>query len=262
MSINEKFCLKWNDFQNNIFTEFGSLREHNDFADISLACEDGHQVEAHKVILAASSPFFQNLLRRNKHAHPLIYMRGMKSEDLVAILDFLYLGETNVHQENIDNFLKIAEELQLKGLTGRNTDLDMVEGVNQQENINQTSQIIPEGKTTQIKQIKGSNSKADYSLEEFKSYDLFTVALKNEGVSPNLQELDEKIKSMWKIIKRDGKSVYACQVCEKEGSYSTQMRDHVEANHIEGISHPCNYCEKTFRSRDSLRKHKSSHHKF
>ena len=33
---------------------------------------DGHQIEAHKVILAASSPFFQAILKKNKHSHPLI----------------------------------------------------------------------------------------------------------------------------------------------------------------------------------------------
>ena len=95
------------------------MREDNDFTDVTLACEDGQQVEAHKVILAASSPFFQMLLKRNKHPHPLIYMKGMKSKDLLAIVDFLYRGEANVFQENLDSFLAIAEELQLKGLMGK-----------------------------------------------------------------------------------------------------------------------------------------------
>ena len=72
--MSEKLCLKWNDFQENVNTAFGSLREDNEFADVTLACEDGQQIEAHKVILAASSPFFQNLLKSNKHPHPLIYM--------------------------------------------------------------------------------------------------------------------------------------------------------------------------------------------
>ena len=118
-SMSEKLCLKWNDFQENVNTAFGSLREDNEFADVTLACEDGQQVEAHKVILAASSPFFQNLLKRNRHPHPLIFMRGMKSENLQAIVDFLYCGEANVYQENLDSFLAIAEELKLKGLMGK-----------------------------------------------------------------------------------------------------------------------------------------------
>ena len=83
MPTSEKLCLKWNDLQKNIGSVFGSLREDIEFTDVTLACEDGHQVEAHKAILESSSPFFQNLLSRNKHAKPMIYMRGVKSQDLV-----------------------------------------------------------------------------------------------------------------------------------------------------------------------------------
>ena len=87
--MSEKLCLKWDDFQENIIVAFGSFRKGNEFADVTLACEDGEQIEAHKAILAASSPFFEKLLRKNKHPNPLIYMRGMKSKDLAAIIDFL-----------------------------------------------------------------------------------------------------------------------------------------------------------------------------
>ena len=119
--MSEKLCLQWNDFKENVITAFGSLRDDRDFSDVTLACEDGQQVEAHKVILAASSPFFQNLLKRNKHSHPLIYMRGVQSLDLLSIVDFLYFGEAKVFQENLDSFLAVAEELQLTGLM-RKTD--------------------------------------------------------------------------------------------------------------------------------------------
>ena len=115
----EKLCLQWNDFKNNTIDALGRLREDEDFSDVTLACEDGQQVEAHKVILAVSSPFFQSILKKNIHPHPLIYMRGVKSEDLKAIIDFLYCGEANVCQDNLDGFLAIAEELQLEGLTGQ-----------------------------------------------------------------------------------------------------------------------------------------------
>ena len=53
----DKFCLRWNDFESNISVAFRELREDKDFFDVTLACEDGQQVEAHKVILAASSQF-------------------------------------------------------------------------------------------------------------------------------------------------------------------------------------------------------------
>ena len=50
----------------------------------------------------------------------MIYMRGVRAKDLVAIMDFIYQGETNIYQEDLDGFLALAEELQLKGLTGDN----------------------------------------------------------------------------------------------------------------------------------------------
>ena len=82
--MSEKLFLQWNDFKDNAIGVFGSLKDDADFTDVTLACVDGKQVEAHKVILASSSPFFQNILRRSKHPHPMIYMRGLKGDDLSA----------------------------------------------------------------------------------------------------------------------------------------------------------------------------------
>ena len=79
----EKLLLQWSDFQENIKSAFANFRDLSDFKDVTLVSEDGQQVETHKVILAASSSFFQKLLERNKHPHPLIYMRGVKFEDIL-----------------------------------------------------------------------------------------------------------------------------------------------------------------------------------
>ena len=56
---------------------FGSRRKDNEFAEAILACEDAEQ--ARQVILAASNPFFQGLLKRYKHTHPLVYRRRVES---------------------------------------------------------------------------------------------------------------------------------------------------------------------------------------
>ena len=82
----EKLCLQWNDFRENVDSAFKSLRHDKEFTDVTLACEDGHQMEAHKVILAASSPFFEKILQKNKHPNPLIYLKGFQSKDFVSIL--------------------------------------------------------------------------------------------------------------------------------------------------------------------------------
>jgi len=116
MASAEKFCLRWNDFESNINTAFRELREDKDFFDVTLACDDD-QIQAHKVILSACSPFFRTILKRNIHEHPLLYLKGVKYTDLTAVLNFMYHGEVNVAQENLNSFLAIAEDLKVKGLT-------------------------------------------------------------------------------------------------------------------------------------------------
>jgi len=112
----EKFCLRWNDFESNISCAFRELREDKDFFDVTLACDE-EQVQVHKVILSACSNFFKSLLRRNPHNHPLLYLKGVKYNDLLCVLNFMYHGEVNVAQEDLNSFLAVAEDLQVKGLT-------------------------------------------------------------------------------------------------------------------------------------------------
>jgi len=117
---NEKFCLRWNDFENNISNAFKELRDDKDFFDITLACDD-EQMQAHKVILSACSPFFRNILRRNHHQHPLLYLKGVKYTDLQSVLNFMYHGEVNIAQDELNSFLAVAEDLKVKGLTQSQT---------------------------------------------------------------------------------------------------------------------------------------------
>ena len=124
---NDKFCLKWNDFEKNVSTSFQQLRDERDFFDVTLAC-DGNQLEAHKVgasspllaqvlksqvILSACSPFFRAVLKRNPHSHPLLYLKGVKYESILAVLNFMYNGEVNIAQAELSAFLSVAEDLQV-----------------------------------------------------------------------------------------------------------------------------------------------------
>jgi len=116
MGGNEKFCLRWNDFENNISLAFREIREEKDFFDITLSCGE-RQIQAHKLILSACSPFFRTVLKQNPHQHPLLYLKGVEFSDLQSVLNFMYHGEVNVAQEELNSFLSVAEELQVKGLT-------------------------------------------------------------------------------------------------------------------------------------------------
>ena len=256
MNASEKLCLKWNDFQENISSSFGELGSDKDFTDVTLACEDGIQLESHKVILASSSPFFRDILRKNKHPHPLIYMKGFKSETLTAIVDFLYHGEANIYQEDLDSFLGLAEELKLKGLTGRNND-DKEEDWKAE-----TKQDETPSQEERRKANKTAPRQNSENLLQHEETSNTSLALNNTKVSVELDNLDAQIKSM--MTKSDiscGQGKLAtCNVCGKEGP-AMGMPRHIEANHITGLSHSCNFCGKISRSRNALRKHNYSCHR-
>ena len=110
-------CLEWKEFQTNIKTSYQGLRKTEDYADVTLACEDGQLIRAHRIILSLSSLFFRDMLSNQSHSHPLVYMRGLKHEDLSNIIDFIYHGEAEVRNEDLEIFLSIAGELGVKGMT-------------------------------------------------------------------------------------------------------------------------------------------------
>ena len=119
MGASENFYLRWKDFQSNISSSFRELREDSEFFDVTLCCNNGTDIiQAHKVVLAACSPFFRKILNHQKtQQNPLLYMKGICLSDLQAILNFIYHGEVNVSTESLNNFLALAEELAIKGLS-------------------------------------------------------------------------------------------------------------------------------------------------
>ena len=115
----EHVSLQWNEFSDHISYTFKNLRDESDFADVTLACEDGEQVEAHRVVLSASSPFLKNLLNKNnKHQHPLFYMLGVDSEDLKAMVDFIYFGKVKICEDKLECFFALAAQFEMVGKLG------------------------------------------------------------------------------------------------------------------------------------------------
>ena len=237
---------------------------------MTLAFEDGQVMEAHKVILAASSPFFDNLLQKSKHTHPLIYLRGFESKDFVSILDFVYFGEANVNREDLDSFVTIAEDIQLKGLT-RQTSKDLIheqEVTQHYEPIQKSREMLEKSTNPRLKLqrwLLQYNSNVPIAPST-------TETISNQS-SIDLLALDRKVKSMMehgqKMITtvkeiRDGtpkqETSRICRVCGKEG-LPKHIRNHIEANHLEGLCIPCDVCDKTFSSRNSLGIHKGRFHK-
>lgn len=111
-----QFSLRWNNYVSHVTEAFNVLRFDNDLVDVTLCC-DGGKIKAHKMLLSACSTYFKQIFKENPCQHPVIIFRNFKFEDLNAIVNFMYHGEVNIFQEQLESFLITAEILEVKGLT-------------------------------------------------------------------------------------------------------------------------------------------------
>ena len=265
--MEDKLCLKWNDFQENISAAFGKLRQGSNFSDVTLVCEDGEQIDSHKVILAAFSPFFEKLLERNVHPHPMIFMRGIKKEDLGAVIDFLYCGEANILQENLDSFLAIAGDLKVKGL--QRDEKETAKQKEMQQDKNETEKQNEKGMTTKLAKTKPPSKRKEKQVNDSTSeVKCEQNAEDGSTISPNdqLQMHKEKVMSMLEKSENHISNgilynlrAYSCKVCGKEG-VKTNMEKHIEVHHMEKIALGCSLCEKSLGSTTALIHHKRTSH--
>ncbi|XP_026292953.1 protein bric-a-brac 2 isoform X3 [Frankliniella occidentalis] len=126
----QQYSLRWNDFHSSILSSFRHLRDEEDFVDVTLAC-DGRSFTAHKVVLSACSPYFRKLLKANPCNHPIVILRDVHEKDMEALLRFMYNGEVHVGHEQLPDFLKTAQTLQVRGLADVNNKENRIPTMNE-----------------------------------------------------------------------------------------------------------------------------------
>ena len=59
-----QLCLKWNNFSTSITSAFHNLQDSQELLDVTLSAE-GQQLKAHRLVLAACSPYFRDVFKVN-----------------------------------------------------------------------------------------------------------------------------------------------------------------------------------------------------
>jgi len=235
--MTEKFNLQWNDFQSNVTSAFSQFRNRSNFQDVTLVSDDKKQISAHRVVLSVSSAYFNTLLSQNSHSHPLLCLDGINSFELNNILDFIYTGELQIYQEDVDRFIQIAQRLQLHGLL-------------QSDEHKNKEKIEAEAATNETEITEFSESDSNNLTAMTHKHKIISM---NSEDFQNIEELDSYIDQQ--IIKiNEG---YKCNICNKVSKYRGHSKEHMEV-HINGLSFDCSFCGKTMSSRSSLRFHKSN----
>ena len=115
MPHQEKSIFSWHTYTDHLRDILREMKTSNDFADVTLVCDDKKEIKAHRNILSACSPVFKNMLKIDQQSnHPVIYLRGIQHLQMEAILKFVYLGETSIHQDSLTEFIQTAKLLEIR----------------------------------------------------------------------------------------------------------------------------------------------------
>ncbi|KAL3265789.1 hypothetical protein HHI36_009987 [Cryptolaemus montrouzieri] len=124
MNTAQQYCLRWNNHRTNLLRVFDELLQNEAFTDVTIVCEGGNQIKCHKMVLAACSPYFQDLFTNLPCKHPIVVLKDVRYVEIKAILEYMYRGEVNVAQNQLAALLKVAEALKVKGLVEENRSKD------------------------------------------------------------------------------------------------------------------------------------------
>ena len=132
------------------------LREQNRFFDVSLVCEDGARLAAHKVILAAHSDKFRQILEQMSSSSDVltpmshcIYLTGVREEELTNILDYIYEGEARVSSAALARFLSVAETLHINSLVN----IDNSEDVTKKDEVEEEVYLASKGQNAVVEHV-------------------------------------------------------------------------------------------------------------
>jgi hypothetical protein len=281
----EIFSLRWKVFSTHLSSSVSDVFTEKSFSDVTLVSDDLIQFQAHKCVLSASSPVLKSLLLNNPHSHPLIYLRGVKHQELDSILQFIYLGEARFYEGNMDKFMEAVKDLQIKQLaeyfmTGGNPflnreeheDDDNMSSMTSGQDISQIIDNDDENKARNISRtfnIAGESGRRLHKCEEceavFKGHSglLFHTRTKHEGIVYSCNQCEYKA-TQQVHLKRHQQSQhegvrYSCNRCEYQATTQSSLKIHHQSTH-EGVKYSCNQCDYQATTQLNLKRHQQSKH--
>ena len=234
--MEEKYNLSWKDFETYALDTFRLLNCQEEFSDVTLVCDGDNQIKAHKVILSACSPFFRNILLKNPHPNPLLYLGGVTFKNIKALVCFMYTGQAEVAHDDLNAFMKAGLDLGIKGLAENKTVCEEDIGAS---NLKQTHKN-PKEEILHVYEDGALESQNSENIVD--TYDLALVerALVDDSYDPA----------------SDGK--FQCEHCNYATKYKQNLKKHIKSIH-ECVKYPCNSCDYKATEVNKLDKHMRTH---
>ena len=246
--MDNKYSLKWNDFNSNLTTSMSFFRNKGYLNDVTLVTDDHQQISAQRFVLSMCSEYFQQLFDNNNLSNIVICLEGVSTQDLNNCLDFMYNGEIQIFQNDLNRFLKIAHRFKIKGVTEDNINDEEVSKLAGEELISEEF-------------FKTLEENFDHSIEE--NFDKNIEEKFKSLVDHNGESISDWKTEANKYIQKMENGSVKCTVCGRvfaDRNKMFSMRRHVET-HLEGYSYSCNSCNQTYKTNNSLNLHMYKKHR-
>ena len=249
--------LEWKVYESTTKSTFRNLYTDEAFADVTLACEGNKKVLAHRVVLSACSDFFKQILQMHPNPHPLIYLQGINTQDLILLKMFMYLGKATVENENMTSFISAAKLF-----------------LNKESKMEINAPEITTKTTKDVSKSECVETLSEQVEEEFNDMHMIPGQITHEKdilKSSNLKCF-EKLQCDqcdWNTLDRDKLSKHyrdqhgpelCCAKCKFKTRRNYMLINHDKAKH-QNIKFYCDICGLEFSTKDMVRSHKTKNHR-
>ena len=261
MPMQRTYSLRWHSYSDHLKTMMKEMMLNDEFSDVTLVTEDKKRIKANINILSACSPLFKDILKKEKNSNTLMYLKGIHSSEMEAIMQFIYLGEATFFEESLDEFLTVAKSLEIKELYGyfkteTNVELDDEKLEEPAIVSDQFPKQSPQEESREVVNVNGLffRTETNYELDDENLEEQTFVSDHFTTQSPQ-EKRRQDVK--W-VLNVDGS--YVCKPCQKSFKSKQGLRNHTQSIH-QGIKYACDECDYKATKQNHLNVHIQAKHK-
>ena len=234
--MSNKLDLNWHTFNDHILDNMKHLLSSNQFADVTLVCDDNVRIRAHSFVLSACSTVFSNLFNGESQSNATVFLKDIDQKDLSKILQFMYHGNTTFSVDRMESLIAASKSLEVKEIS--------TEFNNQKEEATFCNDDQQNSKEM-ISELEITN----HVREEETTSEQYIVT--NTNITPT-QPVSGK------YVANSTRS-NVCSDCERVFSSFSKMKKHYIKEH-QGVTFPCDQCDNVYTEKYTLSGHKKGVH--
>ena len=271
----DKYNLNWHNYSDHLREMLHEMMITSELTDVTLVCDDKRQFKAHRIILSACSTVFKSIISDLPQNSSIIFLRGIQHQEMEAILKFMYVGVATFQQDRVNEFLKVANSLEVKEIC---KDINPISTPLKPTSIHTNSHLAPEQTFTNQIPIQNisynqthpnpilefdmkngttglSDSKSD--IETKSESQLKTDSAENENSASNRKTINSV--TLNSQLQKNVEGMFNCDQRESEFASNSGLIRHFKSKH-QGMTYPCDRC--TYRATDkgNLSRHVQSIH--